>query len=195
MFPYLMPTRGCVPKLKQVEPDPGLVDTHMPHPGGLTAMSPKRPFFPWIRLRSYALPGLALIGALACGGGPTEPLLNPSFMVGEWLADSLVMTSSTNPETVLDLAAAGAVFTLSVQPSGRYTAILTGFGQSSSEAVKLTVDGDQVVLMPESPPAPESRAVWERLGESVVLVGDSDFDFNGDGTNEAASLRQVLIPK
>jgi hypothetical protein len=116
-------------------------------------------------------------------------------MVGEWLADSLVMTSSTNPETVLDLAAAGAVFTLSVQPSGRYTAILTGFGQSSSEAVKLTVDGDQVVLMPESPPAPESRAVWERLGESVVLVGDSDFDFNGDGTNEAASLRQVLIPK
>jgi hypothetical protein len=157
-------------------------------------MSFQRPFFLGIS-RTQAFVGVALVGTLGCGGGPTEVLLNPSFMVGEWSAESLVMTSSTNPDTFLDLGAAGAVFTISVQPSGRYTAILAGFGQSSSEVGRLTVDGDQVVLMPESPPAPESRAVWERVGERVVLVGDSEFDFNGNGTNEAASLRQVLIPK
>jgi hypothetical protein len=94
-----------------------------------------------------------------------------------------------------DLLELGAVFTLSVQLSGRYLAILEGFGLSSSESGKLTVDGADVVFMPESPPGlPESRAVWERVGDSVILEGDSDFDFNLDGTTEPAKLRQVLIP-
>lgn len=157
-------------------------------------MNCDRPVFPGISFRRRVVVGLALIGALGCAGDPTEPVLDPSFMVGEWLAESLVITSSADPGTFLDLRAEGAVFTISVQPSGRYTAILTGFGQSNSEIGKLTVDGDQVVLMPELPPGPESRAVWERVGASVILVGDTQFDFNGGGTNEPATLRQVLIP-
>ena len=32
--------------------------------------------------------------------------------------------------------------------------------------------------MPESPAGPESRALWEQLGESVILEGESDYDFN-----------------
>ena len=123
-----------------------------------------------------------------------EPELDPSFMVGEWLAETLLMTNAANPEVTADLVASGAIFTLSVQPSGRYTAILQGFGQSSSEIGTLTVDGPEVVLAPQSPPGPPSRAVWERVGESVILVGESEFDFNLDGTAEAAILRQVLIP-
>ena len=137
---------------------------------------------------------MAAVGATGCGDGPTEPDLNPDFMVGSWLADSLVMTSVANSQVVTELVALGAVFTLSVQPSGRYTAILAGFGQSSSESGKLTVDGAYVVLMPELPPGPESRALWERVGDSVILEGESEFDFNLDGTTEAATLRQVLIP-
>ena len=132
--------------------------------------------------------GIVTIGAIGCGSDPTQPELNPGFMVGDWLAESLVMTSAANPEVVADLTALGAVFTLSVQPSGRYTAILEGFGQSSSEFGKLTVDGGYVVLMPES------RALWKQLGESVILEGESDYDFNLDGTTEPATLRQVLIP-
>ena len=73
--------------------------------------------------------------------------------------------------------------------------ILTGFGQSSSESGRLTVDGAYVVLMPETPAGPESRALWERVGDSVILEGESKFDFNEDGTtDEPATLRQVLIP-
>ena len=137
---------------------------------------------------------LGAAGATACGSEATGPDLNPDFMVGEWLAEELLLTSVANPEVFTDLVAEGAVFTLSVQPSGRYTAILSGFGQSSSESGKLTVDGAEVVLVPELPPGPESRATWERIGTSVILVGESDFDFNLDGTTEAATLRQVLIP-
>ena len=58
-------------------------------------------------------------------------------------------------------------------------------GQSSSESGRLTVDGAEVVLTPEVPPGPESRALWERVGDSVILDGESEFDFNRDGTPEA----------
>ena len=145
-------------------------------------------------LRLLVVMGIVTIGAVGCGSDPTEPEFNPDFMVGNWLAESLAMTSMANPDLTVELDTLGAVFTFSVQPSGRYTAILEGFGQSSSEFGRLTVDGASVVLMPESPPGPESRALWERVGESVILEGDSDFDFNLDGTTEPAKLRQVLIP-
>ena len=157
-------------------------------------MRSKRPLYAGNPLRLLVVMGLVTIGAIGCGSDPTEPGLNPGFMVGDWLAESLVMTSVANPEVVADLTALGAVFTLSVQPSGRYTAILEGFGQSSSEFGKLTVDGGYVVLMSESPVGPESRALWEQLGESVILEGESDYDFNLGGTTEPATLRQVLIP-
>ena len=157
-------------------------------------MRSRRSLYTGNPLRLLVVMGIVTIGAIGCGSEPIEPEYDPDFMVGDWLAESLVMTSVANPEVVTDLVALGAVFTLSVQPSGRYTAILQGFGQSSSEFGRLTVDGASVVLMPESPPGPESRALWERVGESVILEGDSDFDFNLDGTTEPAMLRQVLIP-
>ena len=137
--------------------------------------------------------GAATIGAMACGSDLSGPDLNPDFMAGDWSADSLVMTSAANPAVTADLGALGATFTLLVEPSGRYTAILEGFGQSSSEIGRLTVDDADVVLMPESPAGPESRAPWERVGDSVILEGDSDF--NLDGTTEPATLRQVLVPR
>ena len=168
-------------------------------------MSSKRPFYAENRpryaenrsrllvLASAVVFGAATVVAAGCGDDPSGPDLNPDFMVGDWLADSLELTSLANPDVTERLDTL-AVFTLSVQPSGRYTAILEGFGQSSSEIGKLTVDGADVVFMPESPAGPESRALWERVGDSVILEGESEFDFNLDGMPEAATLRQVLIP-
>ena len=138
--------------------------------------------------------GIMTTGAIGCGDGPTEPDLNPDFMVGDWLAESLVLTSVANPEVIADLVALGAKFTLSVEASGRYTAILEGGGQFSSTSGGLTVDGAYVVFMQELPIPDESRGMWERIGDSVILVGESEFDFNVDGTTEPAMLRQVLIP-
>ena len=48
--------------------------------------------------------------------------------------------------------------------------------------------------MPQSPPGEDSRAVWERVCESVILESEIDFDFNFDGTTEAGILRRVLVP-
>ena len=161
----------------------------------------KRPLFSArFAVRLLTIWGVSTLGAMACGADPVDPEepddpeYNPGFMVGDWLADSLVMTSVANSEVVEYLVARGAVFTLSVQPSGRYTAILEGFGQSSSESGRLTVDGIYVILYPEIPLGSPSQALWERVGDSVILEGESEFDFNVDGTAEPATLRQVLIP-
>ncbi len=64
--------------------------------------------------------GLVLLGVLGCGGGTTDPDLDPdpdvdleydpSFMVGDWLAESMVVTSVANTEVIADLVALGATF-------------------------------------------------------------------------------------
>ncbi len=113
-------------------------------------------------------------------------------MVGDWLAESMVVTSVANTEVIADLVALGATFTISVQPSGRYTAILEGYGQSSSESGRLTVDGPEVVLMPLV--GAPIRAAWERVDDAVILVGPTVWDFNLDSSTEAGTLRQVLVP-
>jgi hypothetical protein len=144
-------------------------------------------------LRLLVVMGILTIDAVGCEDRPTEPDLNPDFMVGDWLAESLVLTSVANPEVTADLVALGAVFTLLVQPPGRYTAILEGLGLSSSTSGTLTVDDAFVVFMQELPITDESMDRWERSDESVILVGESEFDFNLDGTTEPATLRRVVI--
>ncbi len=136
---------------------------------------------------------VVLIGTIGCGNDPVDSAFNPDFMVGDWLAESQVVTSVADPQVLADLTALGAVYTLSVQPSGRYTAISEGFGPSIAEFGNLTVDGPNVVYTPQF--GEQSLALWEQLGESVILVSEVDFDFNLDGTPEAATLRRVLIPK
>jgi hypothetical protein len=116
-------------------------------------------------------------------------------MEGDWSADSLVVTSRLNSDVVADLIALGATLTLLVEPSGRYTEILEGYGQSSSEIRRLTIDGPDIVTLPQSPAGPASRAVWGRVGDRVILVGPSLFDFNLGGSPESAILRQVLSPR
>ncbi len=158
-------------------------------------MNSRRPRYAGNLKRLLVVIGLVVIGAIGCGNDSTGPDLNPSFMVGDWLADSVVVTAVADPAVVVDLTALGLVFTLSVQPSGRYTSISSGFGLPGSEIGDLTVDGIHVVFMPRSPPGEDSRAVWELVGDSVILESESEFDFDLDGTTEAATLRRVLIPK
>jgi hypothetical protein len=150
--------------------------------------------------RSGRLALFLLLAICGCGGGddstgPVEtPTANPDFMVGEWLATSMLLTSKANPEVSVDLTTLGARFNLSVQPSGRYTAIVEGYGQSSSESGTVTVEGPTVIFRRSLPTPDVSRAQWQRDGTSVTLEGDSEFDFNYDLTPEDAMLRTVFVP-
>ncbi len=153
------------------------------------------------RFRRYCVVPVLLLTLIhaACGDGGSGPDTDdatPGFMVGSWSAKSMVLTNKANPQETLDLITdSGATFTLDVQASGRYLAILTGFGQSASESGLLSVDGDLVILQRQLPSTDVQISTWSRNGEDVILEGDTDFDFNLDGTPEEADIRIVLTPR
>lgn len=146
-----------------------------------------------------ALLVVLILALAACSGGDggTNPDPDPetNFLAGEWIATLMRAQSVANPELRADIIASGGEFTLSVQPSGRYTAILVAFGQSASESGTLSIVGNEVVFSRTFPSALVTRATWTRSGATVTLNGPTEFDFNLDGTAEAATLETVLAPR
>jgi len=131
---------------------------------------------------------LAVVAVLAwgCGGDATGPDVGIAQFVGSWRATKLTLTSVANPEISPDIIALGAQFTLDVQPSGQYTAILIYSGQAGTEIGTITVSGNTVTLNREFPSPSTTTAVYAISGNQLTLDGDTEFDFNLDGTAEAA---------
>jgi hypothetical protein len=129
---------------------------------------------------------LALSAACGASDAGLAPDPQVSALVGDWEATAVVITSVANPDIALDLIAEGATFTLNVQPSGQYTAILIYAGQPSTEIGILSVSGNVMTLNRSFPNTETSTAVYTLAGNRLTLDGDTRFDFNLDGTSEAA---------
>ena len=148
------------------------------------------------RRHSRVLLAFAALVAVNCGGNATGPDPTPNAVpfVGSWRATSLVVTSKANPSVHPDLVQEGAQFDLDVQPSGQYTAILTYSGQASTEIGTASVSGNIVTLVRTFPaPTRTTTANYTLQGDLLTLEGDTEFDFNLDGTPEDARSRTVLI--
>lgn len=148
----------------------------------------------WLR---RLLMASALTVVTACGDGGTgpggdgpDPALAP--FVGDWRASAMVLTNKANPSVAPDLIQEGAEFTINVQPSGQYTAILLYMQSSSTEIGKLSVSGNTVILERTFPSPETSSATYQFSGSQLVLDGDSEFDFNLDGSPEPAQAHIVL---
>ncbi len=137
--------------------------------------------------------GLFLAG---CGAsdGPTgvepDPAVTP--FVGDWEATDFTVTSDQNAEVFFRVTDDGA-FTINVQPSGLYTAILE-FPQLPAPVVEigqLSVAGSSVTLRPQGGPAATSSFAFEGA-DHLTLEGPTEFDFNDDGTPDPATARIVL---
>jgi hypothetical protein len=148
------------------------------------------------RRRSKALLAFAALVVASCGGTATGPDQTPNLVpfVGSWRATSLVVTSKANPSVHPDLVQEGAQFDLDVQPSGQYTAILTYSGQASTEIGTASVSGNIVTLVRTFPAPPQTTtATYTLQRDLLTLEGDTEFDFNLDGTPEEARSRTVLL--
>lgn len=135
----------------------------------------------WVALAAFAL--------LACGEDQPGPGGDPALaaLVGEWNATQLVLTSVANPGTSVDIVAMGAEFTLNIQPSGQYTAILLFSGQAGTEIGFVSVSGNTLILRRNFPSEETTTAVYQLSGNRLVMDGETDFDFNLDGSAEAAT--------
>lgn len=127
-----------------------------------------------------------------CGddGVAIDPDLAP--LVGDWNATELVIRSVFNPDLAPDLIELGATFDLNIQPSGQYTAILIYARQASTEIGTVVVAGNTVTLHREFPSRSTSTATYRLTGDVLTLEGDTEFDFNLDGTPEDAVSTMVL---
>jgi len=147
------------------------------------------------RGRSVCALVLLTIAAQACGGdGGVGPDTSLAALVGDWDATRLVMKSKANPEVAPDLIALlDAEFSLNVQPSGQYTAILVYQGLPLTELGTIEVDDDEVVFHISVPAPRTTRSRFTLVGPRLTLVGDSEFDYNFDGTPEPAEATIELI--
>ncbi len=125
-------------------------------------------------------------------GTGVDKALEP--LVGKWRAETLLLTNAANPSVSVDLVAEGATFTLSILGNGQYTASLAAFGQSNTEIGQVKVSGNEVTITPTSPPGPALVGTFEFQGETLILDGASEYDFNRDGTTESALVHMVLNP-
>jgi len=119
-----------------------------------------------------------------------DPALAP--FVGDWTATALVVTSVANPDVHPDLVQLGAEFSLNVQPSGQYTAILLYAAQSQTEVGNLSISGGFVTMNRTFPSAATSVSAFAFEGNRLTLDGDTEFDFNLDGSPEPALARFEL---
>jgi len=135
--------------------------------------------------------GLTVLVVLlsVCGGDDSfEADASVAAFVGGWHASSLVLTSTFNADLSIDLIELGSSFDLNVQPSGHYTAILVFAGQGQTEFGQLSLSGPSTVILDREFPTP-SRDISTFLFEGpdrLLLDGDTEFDFNLDGTAEPA---------
>jgi len=142
---------------------------------------------------------LALIAVLGACGGDDGVSADPSvaFLVGDWSATHMVVTPDLAPDQALDLVEAGGSFSINVQPSGQYTAVIgiPGFGAPPPELGTLTVEGDEIVFTRTSPPPRTvSRATYEEIAPGhVTFSGPSEVDLDGNGTMDAVTLEVEIV--
>lgn len=130
------------------------------------------------------------LALVACGGGddnmPFVPIEAIQPFVGTWDAEVFTVTNDANSSTVADLTVNGS-FDLNIQPSGLYTATLVFGSIPLIEQGQLSVEGGFVTLRPNAPDtSPATSAFTFIRADYLRLLGPTEFDFNLDGTPEAA---------
>ncbi len=125
----------------------------------------------------------------SCSDQGVGPKAGLAPLVGLWSADAIVLTNEANPSMVVDLIEEGADFTLSILGNGTYQAVMKAFGQPSGppQSGKISVSGNELTLTPTGSYAGAATSgTWAIEGGTLIIEGETEFDFNMDGTREAA---------
>jgi len=120
-------------------------------------------------------------------GGGDDPL---AALAGTWITTAHVMTNNANTSQQLDLYAAGNRVTLIIQDNGNFTITFTDSEGTDSDSGTMTIDGSTITV---------NTTGSETFDLTYLLVGgvftltdpNSEYDFDDDGTDEAAT--EVMV--
>jgi hypothetical protein len=128
----------------------------------------------------------------ACGDGGTGP--SPTGLADSWIATEMEFTSLESPGLKIEVVALGASGVLTLAESGSWTLVITQPGEpplnrggtwsASSEVLTLNVTTGFTGQM---------EFDMTLVGNVLTLSGAHvDFDVDGNGDDEAATLSMVL---
>lgn len=153
---------------------------------------------PRASLRAIALLSLSCaIPAItgSCSDSGTQPIGELKPLAGVWDAEVLSVPDPENPLQNLDLVPQGASFTLSILATGQYTAVYDLVLVRGFETGTINVRGDQITLVPVSPPGTPTSGVWTLQGDRLVVDALRELDLDGDGEDELILFHIELLPK
>ena len=142
-----------------------------------------------------AAPLILLTGCDDDGSGPD--LLEISDFQGSWQTLSYQITDAANPALTIEIISMGAVMEWDADETGQFTGSAFIPAALAGQDLNLDVQGsfslisqDSVVInfVPEYPPfLTETRAEFQLVGDLLSFQDqDSEFDFDGNGTQEPA---------
>ena len=131
---------------------------------------------------------ITAVAALMAAGCSDSTGLDVEDLAGTWQAQSVTFTDQAGSAVAVDLIATqGAAFTLTVTADGTASTIFNdGVGSSDSDSGNMSTDGQTLTLAGDV-------FVATRNGNNLTLVDSTEeYDFDGDGSDEAATLTIVL---
>ncbi|HET9948172.1 MAG TPA: hypothetical protein VFQ22_04585 [Longimicrobiales bacterium] len=138
----------------------------------------------------------ALLALAACGeDDPVMPDPNLAPFIGTWDAEVLTLAALPPSTATLDVIGAGGSFHITVEPSGTYSAGLSLAGQTSGEVGQLNADPatSSITIDPTSHPGPTTTGTYGFPADDYLIIdGETEFDFNFDGTDEPAEVHFEL---
>ncbi len=123
------------------------------------------------------------------GGGTV-----PSEVVGIWDATSYVFVNLSNPQQVFDAITAGASWTITINSNGTFSGTWTDPGSMtpSTDTGTMVFSGNQVIATTADGP---TVITWAVSGNTMVVMFQEPFDFDDNGTDEAASVTCTLTKR
>ena len=117
----------------------------------------------------------------------------PTVLAGNWIASKVEFTNQENPSQKIDISQQGGSASITIETNGHYTFNVLISGETPSvETGTIIGVSSQVIEFRSNNGVTHSRAYTYSTTVFTLQDEYSDFDFDGDDTNESATLYIIL---
>lgn len=139
-------------------------------------------------MRNRIFSTIALVALVGCSDSTG---LEPADVAGSWTAQTWTFTNVTNTSQTAEIISQGAAFSLTLRADGTFTATVTEDGDTSTDSGTYATTAVTITLSESGQGSPDTFGVVRDGNTMTFTVNNSDYDFDGDGSDEAAT--EVIV--